>query len=284
MLIALCLILAVAVLVLAVLLSRARGQIRRQTARAEEQRRELDGLHDAVRDATAVADEKERERDDALERVQRSRRDAAEVANRLSAATARAEQLEADNRGLVEQNLDGTSRIEELEGELAGVRRTSLRASEGAGAPTFDGDVVWGLTLARIDRMWRVSVAAGVDGASPLTSGQSLLETAVGIEVDAAREDAGTIIELTYAGDGDVDGAAAATTVALVEELVAGVSRLADEADLAVTVTDDAVLVTVTATNDGSPVDVPGPADLLDAEGRYRIERQTAATGGRPGR
>lgn len=278
--IALCSILAVVAVALTVATVRLRARIAALEDRDHARSREVTTVRAELASATARADDIERERDQALERGQRSCRDAAEVANRLTEATIRIDELAAANedlsdrnRALVASEQDLRTRLDDLESHPIGT------ASPPHGAATagsgVDGEVLWALTLGRVERRWRVSVAAGVEDTSPLMTSTSLLEDAIRVEVEAAREEAGALIALSYQrdGDDDVDGAAAATTIALVEELVAGVAKLADEGELVVTVGADAIVVAMSAANDGVAVEIPGPSELRDDAGRYRIER-----------
>ena len=201
----------------------------------------------AAETATLAA---ERARDEALERVQRSRRDAAEVANRLSAeTTARAE---------VEAAL--TSAREELEAE----RRSGA-----------DGTVehLWRLLLRRAEQTWRLSVAVDPSAPSPLADTDDAFRTAVEIEIDAAREEAGAVIEVEWVGEAPVPEARAAVGLALVRDVIDTTGTAAERTTVTIRCGPDALELAVEALDaDGQPLPVPLPDDLETSPGTARIE------------
>lgn len=261
MFIALSAVLALAVIALAIAWTRTRRSLETSVAVAEERSEQLELAREALREAEAEGAARSRERDDALARELRVKRDAAEVAKRLEAAARERDQLTTTQAELVAERDALAEECERLQ-----TRPTSDDAA------SMDGELVWALTLARIDRLWQVSVSSGIGAASPLIGSSSLLADALEILVAAAREEAGATVELTYTGDGEVEGSTAATVVCLCEELVAAAIEGADETRAEIEVTDDDVIVSVSATRDGRDVAVPGPTALL-IDGRYRVPR-----------
>lgn len=261
MFIALSAVLALAVIVLAIAWLRTRRSLEMSVAEAEERSEQLTSAREALREAEAATATRSRERDDALARELRVKRDAAEVATRLEATARERDQLTSERDQLAAERDALAEECERL--------RAQPTAEDTA---SMDGELVWALTLARIDRLWQVSVASGIGAASPLIGSSSLLADALEILVAAARDEAGATVELTYAGADDVEGSTAATVVCLCEELVAAAIAGADETRVDVDVTDDDVVVSVSATRDGRDVAVPGPSALL-ADGGYRVPR-----------
>lgn len=195
-------------------------------------------------DAAALA---RKQRDEALERGHRSRRDAAEVANRLSAESAARAALESEL------------------GEL----RAAVDEPRG---PDELAEVLWGLSLRQAEVTWRVSVAVDREVASPLADADDPFRTAIEIEVDAAREEAGADIELSWVGTADVGHAHAVVALAVVRDVVHAVGTTADRTTLVVSRLGDAVELVVDSFDaEGRPVAVPLPDGLESAPGRVRI-------------
>lgn len=290
MLIVLCVLLGVVVIALAVVNVKARRRVDDLVARDAQRSKDLQRANAELREASTRNAELTTERDDALERVQRSRRDAAQVAERLhsitgdhDAQTARLDELDEQHGALGERHESLIAEHESLLERCAAVteerdallRRPAPTVDDGDPSP-LDSEVVWALTLARIDRIWRVSVATALDEVSPLATSSALFVDALDVVVRAAREEAGAIVDLDIDGSGDIDGATATTVVCLVEELVSSAIAVADETTVTVSIGDDAVYVAVTAETSGTTVAVPGPASLAGADGRYRVERAGA--------
>lgn len=229
---------------------RQRSHLQELEALARDTADERDAADARAAAAATATIAAERARDEALERVQRSRRDAAEVANRLSAETAARASVEA---------------------ELVAIRE-ELAAAESTGA---DGTVeqLWQLALRRAEQTWRLSVAIDRTGPSPLADTEDPFRTAVEIEVDAAREEAGAVIEIEWVGDAPVPAHRAAVGLALVRDLVDSLGTTADRTTMTVRCEDDALEVGVEALDvDGRPLPVPLPAGLEMAPGAARIE------------
>ncbi len=229
-----CVVVIVA-LVVANLRLRTRGDELAALARATADERDS-----ARSDASACADEAatvRRERDDALDRGNRSRRDAAEVANRLSAETAVREARESE--------LDAT--------------RRALEVARAAGVGGL-ADVLWDLSLRQAEATWRLSIAVDPSAPSPLAACIDPFRTAVEIEIDAAREESGAVIELTWIGDGATASEHSVVALAIVRDVINQVGTAAASTTLTIACLDDAVELTVDSVDDdGEPVEVAMP-------------------------
>ena len=183
----------------------------------------------AQRAAEADAAQARTARDDALERADRAEREATAVARRL--------EEEADARAAAEAAL--------------------ADAQAAASGGEADAAALWALALAGVRRTWEVSVAPSPGLASPLDGSDDELRDAIAIEVDAAREEAGASIELTWDGAAVVGPALAVRALALAREVVGRLAKATDGAVLSVIVRPDSVELAVTGTDvDGAPAPV----------------------------
>jgi hypothetical protein len=210
---------------------------------------ERESAESARRIAEAEALDARRERDDALERANRARRDAADVARRMK--------QEADARSQAELALA------EAQAAASG---GDQRAAE-----------LWALALASVRRTWEVSVAPSPGLPSPLDGSDDLLRDAIGIEVDAAREEAGAAIDLEWSGRDVAPPALAVRALALAQEVIGRLAKATDAATLRVTVGRDTVTLEVTGTDvEGRPAAVGhllaevAPEDQV-APGRFEL-------------
>jgi hypothetical protein len=159
------------------------------------------------------------------------------------------------------------------------------RATEAAGRNGVDPQVLWALEQARSERTWRQSVAIG-DG-SYLDGADDPLLAALQVELDAAREDVGAIVELDAELPVTVTPAGSVLVLRAAQELLARAMKTAEETTLRVRVDGDDVLVTVVAIDEaGEPVAletlaIPESADMATEEGGVRIRRAVAL--GSPG-
>lgn len=187
------------------------------------------------RSAEATAEEARKARDDALERANRARRDAADVAKRMK--------QEADARA-------------EAEAALAAAEAAASGGDQEAAE-------LWALALASVRRTWEVSVAPSPGLASPLDGSEDQLRDAIGIEVDAAREEAGAAIDLEWTGEAVVAPATAVRVLALAQELIGRLAKATDAAVLRVCAERDGVTLEVRGSDaEGQPA----PVDALLAD------------------
>lgn len=256
------LVLAAVAVVLAAALARARSQAARLTDELAEARQAREVAETAVRISEASAAAAVKERDDALERASRARRDAAAVAKRMQEEAEGRAAAEAERRSVLEDR----ARLEEelVAAEEAAAAGGASRLAE-----------LWSLALAGVRRTWEVSVCPSPGMPSPLDDTDDELRTALEIEVDAAREEAGAAIELIWHGDDVASVAVSVRALSIARELIARLAKVADRAALVVESSAGVVTLTVEA------VDVAGsdvvPRDVAPAyrvgPGRYVVGR-----------
>jgi hypothetical protein len=156
-------------------------------------------------------------------------------------------------------------------------RDAETRAAEAAERNGVDPHVLWALEQARSERTWRQSVAIG-EG-SFLDGVDDPLLAALQVELDAAREDVGAIVELDAELPTAVTPAGSVLVLRAAQELLARSMKTAEETTLRVRVDGDDIVVTVVATDEaGEPVPVeplaiPGSADMAPDDGGVRILR-----------
>lgn len=266
-----------------------------ETARVQER------LEREVEKVVAIA----KERDDALERASRAKRDAAEVAKRhkneveariaaeemaelatqggvdteeYAALAAERDQLAAERERLaaeVEADAEARSTLSEERDRLVKERERLEADLAAAEAHTMDADEsrlqeLWELALAGVQRTWEISVCPSPGMPSPLEGTDDSFHVAVQVEVDAAREEAGALIDLTWVDEGVVPVRLAVRALPLVQELVAQLSKAADTAELTVTAAPDKVTIHVDAKSpDGDPVHPSLSSDYEVEPGQY---------------
>lgn len=232
---AVAIILLVVAVGLGVQLVRTNTRLRAVTDELGEANRARDSADAARRVAEGHTADARRERDDALERASRARRDAADVAKRMK--------QEASARAAAEVALADAE---------AAASGSDEQAAE-----------LWSLAVAAVQRTWEISVSPSPGVPSPLDDADDGLRAAVGIEVDAAREEMGAAIELEWSGSAVAPPALAVRALALVQELIGRVAKATDGAVLHVTSALGRVTVEVSGTDiDGAAV----PVDALLAD------------------
>lgn len=225
-------VLLLVVVALGVLLVRTNARLEAVTQDLGGATRAREAADAARRTAEADAEAARKERDDALERASRAKRDAADVARRMK--------QEADARA-------------RAEAELAAAQAPASGGDSQAGA-------LWQLALASVRRTWEVSVAPSPDLPSPLDGSEDELRDAVGIVVDAAREEAGAAIELEWTGPAVIAPGVAVQTLAVAQELIGRLAKATSSSVLRVTTSETSVAMEVA----GSDVDgAPFPVDAL---------------------
>lgn len=230
-------VLLVVAVVLLVLLLRTNARVDALTSDLGDAIRQREAAEAARRTAEAEAAQAHSARDDALERANRARRDAAEVAKRMK--------QEAEARAAAE------AATAAAEAELAAARAAASSGGDQRAAE------MWTLALAAVRRTWEVSVAPSPGLPSPLEGSDDELRAAIGIEVDAAREEAGAAIDLEWTGTAVAGAALGLRALALVQELVGRLAKATDAAVLRVTVEEGSVTLEVTGTDvEGRPVSV----------------------------
>jgi len=119
----------------------------------------------------------------------------------------------------------------------------------------LDADVVWILEQARSERTWRFSVATGPTSESVFDGAGDPLLAALQVELDAAREDVGAIVELDAELPGGLSSAASVLTLRAAQELLADVVRRSEETVLRLRAdADDLVIDVESVDENGQPV------------------------------
>ena len=206
---------------------------------------------------------------------------AAEATRQAAAAEERAAGLEVqataaeDARRAAEERATGA---EELAAQAE--RRVDDLAAQVAAAVSgsgIDPDLLWTMEQARSERTWRHSVAPGPDSPSVFATTSSPLREALLVELDAAREDIGAIVELDADLPPTVTAAGAVLALRATQELLAGIVRQAEETTVRVVADGADLVVTLHPIDDhGQPVAVdtstiPASAHLEPVEGGLRV-------------
>ncbi len=274
-------VVAIALAVLAGVMWR-RLQAQRAATTASEER--ANRLTSEVAELTAARQSAEQERDAAAERAgaaeSRLEELSAEV-QELTARTAEAEQRVTDAeaerdaaRGEAEAvgaaRAEAEARLTTLEQQLASraaAEEAASRAAASAPAVTgeLDAQVVWALERARSERTWRQSVAVGPDGSAFSDASHPLVD-ALQVELDAAREDVGAVVELDAEVPASISAAGSVLALKAAQELLADVIRQAETTTLRVRADGNDLLVEVDAADEhGSRVEA-GPLPAPQSE------------------
>ena len=223
-----------------------------------------------------AADEAARRADAAAEEFRRRQSDLAAAGVALDDANAQLETARADAAA-------ATTRAEAAE--------ESARAADERGG--VDPEVLWTLERARSERTWRFSVAPGPDSMSELRQADSgetaaVLVEALRIELEAAREEVGTVVELDADVPAGVTTSGAVLALRAAQELLADVVRRSESTTLRVRARGADLDVAVESVDDeGAPV-TPAPLPLpaspsIEAiDGGVRLRGAIATDGAGP--
>ena len=186
----------------------------------EERAGELADELDATSARLTATDDRlastEAARVEALARLDDMSRRTEERAREIEMLTSEHAAVLADREALSAEVLTLRERLLSLE--------SASREELDAHRPGIEADALWALELARAERTWRHSVAAGADEPSPFEATEDPLAAAVEIEVSALREDVGVAMELDW--DAPVaDPARCLTVLRLAQELLAVAAR-----------------------------------------------------------
>lgn len=203
--------------------------------------------------------------------AERTRAEAAEVAR--DAAEAARDAAEAGRTEAEARSAEVTQQIAAAE----------ARAAEAAARNGIDPDLLWTLERARSERTWRQSVALGASPESLFDGVDHPLREALQVELDAAREDVGAIVELEMDVPPTVSAAGSMLVLRSAQELLVRAFKAAEETTLHVHADGSDVVVTVVATDEEGaavtvePLVVPPSADLELTDGGVRIKRALPA-------
>jgi predicted lipid-binding transport protein (Tim44 family) len=233
--------------------------------------------HDA---AAAVAAQTAAERDAEQARAAAAEAARDEAATRADTAEARA--AEADGKATDAATKAAAADARAVEAEARAAEAAAL-AADAAARNGLDPEVLWTLERARSERTWRHSVALGADSVSVFDGTDHPLREALQVELDAAREDVGAIVDLDLDVPADVTAAGSVLVLRAAQELLARAVKAAEQTILHVLADGQDVVVTVEASDeDGTPVAVeplavPASADLEATDGGVRIKRAIPA-------
>lgn len=210
--------------------------------------------------------------------LEAARQEHAGALEQIRATDARAAAFESErDRARTDTEVSVAARMAAEERADAAERRTdelALRHAD-ASAGSVDAEVLWALERQRSARVWRLAVATAPD-AQRVSTDAPLLD-ALHIEIDAAREEVGAIVDLEADLPAEPSAASSLLTLRAAQELLAGVVRRADETTLRVRADGRDILVSVESTDaEGDPVTleplaVPASVELEAAAGQVRL-------------
>jgi hypothetical protein len=260
--IVLVIVLAVVAVLAVVLALVARSRLRAQRAAA------------AAAAATAEQTAAERDAEQARAAAAEAARD--EATTRADTAEARA--TDADGKA-AEAELRASSAAAQAAEAAAKVAEADARAAEAAARNGLDPELLWTLERARSERTWRHSVALGADSTSVFEGSEHPLREALQVELDAAREDVGALVELDTDVPADVTAAGSVLVLRAAQELLARAVKVAEETTLHVLADGADVVVTIEARDEDGvavpvePLAVPPSADAEATDGGVRVRR-----------
>jgi len=196
---------------------------------------------------------------------------------RTSAAEASRDQARSETEAAVVAATASDERAAAAErraDEVAELHRTQ----SGGGV---DAEVLWAMERQRSERVWRLSVATAPDRDPGFGAERPVLD-ALRVEVDAAREEVGAIVELDAELPDELTAAGSLLTLRAAQELLAGVVRRAEDLTLRVRADGaDVVVAVVAAEDDGEPVmreplSIPLSLDLVATEDGLRVRNAIA--------
>ena len=149
-------------------------------------------------------------------------------------------------------------------------------ADQAPGPGAASPEALWQLELARTERLWRTSVAVVPDETSPIATADDQLLAALGVELAAAREEAGVEVDLEIDLPRRLDPPEALAVLRAAQELLPVAVRAGHATTLWVAAAGDDVIVEVSSLDDeGAPieVDVPDlpPGRLVAQTGGIRL-------------
>ena len=207
----------------------------------------------------------------AMMRARRHLAEAQELARaQLAAETEARELASAQLAAETEARELATVEANEAAAELQRVRRL---------VDGFDPEVLWSLELRRSERTWRLSVAPSPEVPSELAEAQPSLVAALQIEVEAVREEVGTIVSLDAVIEGDLTPPATVLTLRVVQELMATVVRRAEEATVHVRLVGEDMVIVVEATDENAEAVPLEPLGLRVSAGVEQTENGAIVRG-----
>lgn len=236
---------------LAVALRSARAQLEQRSERIDELTTEMTDLTTSRDQAIAQAVQADEARFAAEEAVAAANSVTESWKERSTAAEDAREQAEAERDRAVAESAEAAALAARL-------------VDDGSADPA----ALWALERRRSERTWRHSV--GVPGAPSPLAGSDLLRAALQIEVDAAREDAGAVVELAADLPEALSAGASLAVLRSAQELLADAVTLGEEVTLRVGHEGGDVLIGVDGVDAEGSALTPSRLDLppsrLEAE------------------
>lgn len=259
----------------------ATGAERRRSARLDAARVEAEQRAVAAESARAEAESARvaaQERATAAEsaRAEAEQR-AAELTSTLEATAARQGELEAALADAERRVVDAERRATEaLAASPPADAGPPVRAPSPPPAGASDPDGLWALERHRAERTWRTSVALDPHDTSPFAEAEDDLATAARIDVAAVNEEVGARLDVDWALPPLGSPAAKVLVRRVVEELVAGAARGAEQGTVRVAADGADVIVEVDAVDaHGRPelptLDLASERVVVEAPGRVRL-------------
>jgi len=246
-------VVAVAAIAIAILSRRRRNAALDDAATAAERAAAASSRADSADERWAAADDRAKEAED-----------------RAKAADDRAQATEGRVQAAEERAAAAEQRVDDLVAAL-----DARGGNEDGGA--VDAHLLWSLEQSRSERTWRHSVAVGPESTSVFVDAAEPLREALQVELDAAREEVGAVVELEADLPGAITPAGCVLTLRAAQELLADVVRRAEETTLVVGADGSDLVVTIKATDeDGEPVaaptlDLPPSAAIVAVDGGVRV-------------
>jgi hypothetical protein len=156
-------------------------------------------------------------------------------------------------------------------------REVKALADQTARRSGIDADVLWHLERERSERTWRHSVAVGPTTSSVFDGVDDVLREALQVELDAAREEVGCVVDLHAEFPPNVTVAASLLALRSAQELLARAVKAADKTTLRVCTDGEDLIITVHPVDtDDAPVSVeplaiPPSPDIKATEDGVRI-------------
>ncbi len=126
---------------------------------------------------------------------------------------------------------------------------------------------MWALELNRSERKWRHSVAVGPQDHGPFEAVDDPLQAAIGIEVDAAREEAGIDVAVDWQLEEVLDRATSLLVLRAVQELLGASIAVVEEATVLHVASDPGGVLLSLAHETGEALDLDESLGAMRAPG-----------------
>ena len=226
-------------------LATTRGSLDDAHREAETLRAQLDEARSTAAAADAARLEAEEQATGANDDLRTAEHRISEAEERATAAEARIAELllEQAQAPTLEDVVDHAGTPDATDPETSAPDRDADSDSDADLGP--GADTLWALELARTRRTWHTSVSADPT-AETFDDGGDPLRAAIEVDVAALREEAGVDVTVVWDLDHVLEGAPALAVLRTAQELLAAVTRMADDAQLTVRRDHTDVVIDVT--------------------------------------